>query len=99
VYRGVRAAGEARQFGGPVWPGKGYWVGEAGPEFVMPTAPGFVIPNHALNGGSAGPPSMPPIYIHNTVAGEHFGSIIYKYADGLRIEAKRRERGHGRTFN
>lgn len=41
--------GGAREFGGPVDPGKSYLVGEAGPELIIPEAPGTVIPNNQLS--------------------------------------------------
>lgn len=43
--------GGARAGGGPVSPGKGYLVGERGPEIIIPKMAGQVIPNHALGGG------------------------------------------------
>lgn len=44
--------GGARAEGGPVSPDKAYLVGERGPEVIVPRGPGFVVPNHALGGGS-----------------------------------------------
>jgi len=38
----------ARAAGGPVNAGSAYLVGERGPEIVVPSAPGTVIPNHKL---------------------------------------------------
>lgn len=43
--------GGARALGGPVVPGKAYMVGEKGPEWIVPTAPGNVIPNNRSMGG------------------------------------------------
>lgn len=40
----------ARASGGPVDAGKPYLVGEKGPELILPTSNGMVIPNHALGG-------------------------------------------------
>ena len=37
--------------GGPVSAGKPYWVGEKGPEVMVPGASGSIIPNHRLGGG------------------------------------------------
>jgi hypothetical protein len=37
-----------RATGGPVSPGRGYLVGERGPELFVPTSSGRVEPNHAL---------------------------------------------------
>jgi len=39
-----------RQMGGPVVAGRGYVVGERGPEMIIPRTPGYVIPNAALGG-------------------------------------------------
>ena len=41
-----------RATGGPVSPGRGYLVGERGPELFVPTSSGRVEPNHALGGGA-----------------------------------------------
>ncbi|MFW6031005.1 MAG: phage tail tape measure protein [Myxococcota bacterium] len=43
-----------RQHGGPIDPGRPYIVGEAGPELIVPSRSGTVIPAGAL-GGSGGP--------------------------------------------
>ena len=46
-----------REKGGPVRPGQGYLVGEAGPELFSPSSSGSVVPNAALTaagGGQAG---------------------------------------------
>mgnify|MGYP000866646536 FL=1 len=40
-----------REFGGPVYAGQPYLVGERGPEVVVPGASGTVIPNSALGSG------------------------------------------------
>lgn len=45
LFGGFRAAG------GPVQSGKGYVVGENGPEWFEPATSGMVVPNHALQGG------------------------------------------------
>lgn len=42
--------GGARAEGGPVSPGKGFLVGERGPELFMPRSAGTVVPNHELSG-------------------------------------------------
>jgi len=44
--------GGARAGGGDVAPGKGYWVGEKGPEWFSPDSAGSIVPNHALGGGA-----------------------------------------------
>jgi hypothetical protein len=43
--------GGFRAEGGPVSAGKAYMVGERGPEMIVPSAPGHVIPNNKLGGG------------------------------------------------
>ena len=42
-----------RATGGPVSAGKPYIVGERGPELIVPSSSGNVIPNHELGGGSS----------------------------------------------
>lgn len=44
--------GGARASGGPVSAGRAYFVGEKGPELIVPKSSGQVIPNHALGGQS-----------------------------------------------
>jgi phage-related minor tail protein len=39
-----------RAAGGPVSAGRGYVVGEAGPEYFVPKSSGTIIPNNALAG-------------------------------------------------
>lgn len=43
--------GGERANGGPISPGRAYLVGERGPEIVVPSRGGYVVPNHALGGG------------------------------------------------
>lgn len=47
----VGSFGGFRAAGGPVQSGKGYVVGENGPEWFEPATSGMVVPNHALQGG------------------------------------------------
>jgi hypothetical protein len=42
---------ENRAYGGLVWGGESYLVGERGPEFFTPTSTGNITPNHELSGG------------------------------------------------
>jgi hypothetical protein len=42
--------GGGRAFGGPVRPGTAYLVGERGPEIMVPSMLGNIIPNHKLRG-------------------------------------------------
>jgi TP901 family phage tail tape measure protein len=43
-----------RAAGGPVRPNRPYWVGERGPELIVPAAAGNVVANHNLGGGVIG---------------------------------------------
>lgn len=43
--------GGFRASGGPISAGKGYIVGERGPEMIIPRSSGMVVPNDALRGG------------------------------------------------
>jgi hypothetical protein len=43
---------EEEQHGGPVWKGRPYIVGEAGPELFVPGVSGRIIPNDELKGGA-----------------------------------------------
>ena len=45
---------EKRAAGGPVTAGTPYWVGEQGPEIVVPKSSGTVIPNNAINAMKTG---------------------------------------------
>lgn len=47
IFGGFKASG------GPVSSGKGYIVGEEGPEWFEPGTSGTIVPNHALGGGGA----------------------------------------------
>lgn len=49
MFGGLRAAG------GPVTAGRGYIVGENGPEFFSPRVSGSIVPNHALGMGGGEP--------------------------------------------
>ncbi|OWK27639.1 hypothetical protein SPMU_33650 [Sphingomonas mucosissima] len=40
-----------RATGGPVSPGRPFWVGERGPELFVPTAAGSVLPTPGSGGG------------------------------------------------
>lgn len=44
--------GGARASGGPVQSGRGYIVGESGPEWFEPRSSGVIVPNHALGGST-----------------------------------------------
>ena len=49
---GVPAVAGARDMGGQVTGGKAYMVGERGPEMVVPSRNGHVVPNNQVGGGS-----------------------------------------------
>lgn len=54
--------------GGDVTAGTPYIVGEKGPEMFVPSAAGSIVPNSALNTGSAGRPSpVSPTYVNYTI--------------------------------
>lgn len=46
VLAGIVGGAPGRATGGPVSPGRPYWVGERGPELFVPTASGSVEPAH-----------------------------------------------------
>ena len=50
--RGMISQIPAREFGGPVYAGQPYLVGERGPEVVVPGASGTVVPNNKIGGTS-----------------------------------------------
>lgn len=69
VTGGVGGAVEKRAGGGPVAAGKGYLVGENGPEFFMPKTSGMIVPNSgsmAMAGGGG-------VVMHNTFSGTYVG--------------------------
>lgn len=49
----------SRATGGPLFPGVPTLVGERGPELILPTGPGHVVPNNQLYGGQT------EVHIHN----------------------------------
>ncbi|WP_417598215.1 phage tail tape measure protein [Novosphingobium aquae] len=55
-----------RADGGPVSSGRGYIVGERGPEWFEPGQSGTIIPNHALAGAGAGGGTNITLYISGT---------------------------------
>jgi TP901 family phage tail tape measure protein len=59
-----------RALGGPVSAGQSYLVGERGPELMVPSSSGHIVPNHALGGG--GQPVV--VYVNN------YGSSPYEFA-------------------
>ena len=81
--------GGGKADGGPISAGKGYVVGERGPEFIVPRASGFVIPNHALGGGGATSPVSVTI---NTLPGET-GDVSRRADGGVQIDMRRLVRG------
>lgn len=62
-FNGFRAAG------GPVVSGRGYIVGEKGPEYFTPSRSGTIIPNDQLGGGSSTVKIVPSPYFDVVVDG------------------------------
>lgn len=60
--------GGFRAGGGEVWAGKGYIVGERGPEYFVPRQQGQIIPNSALTQANT-PPISIVMHIHTPDAG------------------------------
>jgi hypothetical protein len=75
-----------RALGGPVEADSPYWVGERGPELIMPRTAGTVIPNHALGGGS------PNVNIQVTVTGTVTADNARRLGDSLGKDLDRRLR-------
>lgn len=53
-FLGILGGPQLRAAGGPVFPGIPYIVGEQGPELMVPTRAGNIVPNEALGGGWGG---------------------------------------------
>lgn len=51
-----------RALGGPVDAGKPYLVGERGPEIMVPTVPGTILPNSSLKGGGGENFTYAPVF-------------------------------------
>jgi hypothetical protein len=62
-----------RAGGGPVTGGKGYIVGEKGPEWFQPAQSGHIVPNHQLGGGSGR--SVVEVKVFG---GEYFDARVHK---------------------
>jgi hypothetical protein len=54
VFHNGRGGGQARQHGGPVWPGGAFVVGERRPELFVPDRPGRIVPRVPASTGVAG---------------------------------------------
>lgn len=78
LFGGFRAAG------GPVLGGTPYVVGERGPEIVVPSASGRVVPNHAIGGGGG-----PPTVINIDARGADTGAAARVAAAVAEIERRR----------
>ena len=50
-YAGMAEAAGVRATGGPIQQGRPYWVGERGPELIVPNSSGTVIPNNKAASG------------------------------------------------
>ena len=66
ALRNTGGFGGFRAAGGPVNPGRAYVVGEEGPEIIVPSSAGQVIPNHALNAAPSSVTFAPSINIGTT---------------------------------
>ena len=72
-YTGPQFGGFAAN-GGKVMPGKGYIVGERGPELFMPKAIGNIVPNNQL--GMAAPSQTQVTYNINAVDAQSFRTLV-----------------------
>lgn len=83
--------------GGPVSPGKGYMVGEKGPEFFAPSTSGYIVPNAALRGGARGITIVQHLTVQTgvaqTVRAEIMGMMPRIKADTMAAVAEARQRG------
>ena len=80
--------GVARAEGGPIEAGKPYLVGEEGPEWVVPSRNGYVIPNGGGMGGSSGSwgGGMPPVTISFASTGDAlFDAVLRELKKHVRI--------------
>ena len=80
------AGATPRQYGGPVWPGTAYIVGERGPELFVPHTSGQIVPNSDL--GAAG-----NVYVTVNVS----GSVISEQnlVDAVHAGLVRKARNNG----
>lgn len=88
------AFGGAKASGGPVDAGKGYIVGERGPEWFSPRTNGTIIPNHLLDGGGGNSTDVTNI-TYNIQAGVSRAELIpilKQHAEATIGEGRRRER-------
>lgn len=73
--------GGFRANGGPVSAGKGYVVGERGPEWFSPASSGMITPNHMLAGAGSASASITQVF--------NFGNADAATVGQLRAEAQR----------
>ena len=59
----------ARQAGGPVSAGRGFLVGENGPEFFVPSDTGRIVPNNSLGGISGGAAQLVQVVVTGEIRG------------------------------
>lgn len=71
-----------RASGGPVSAGMPYVVGEHGPELIVPSSNGTVVPNHALGGGDT--------YVYVEIDGEQLQGRIVKTVRDSNRDLKRK---------
>ncbi len=69
---GQKNAPEARAEGGPVYPGKSYWVGDGGePELFTPGSPGNITPlSHMSGGGGSAPVFSPTVNVYGPMSAQ-----------------------------
>lgn len=53
-FSAIEGIAGGRAAGGPIQQGQPYWVGERGPELIVPNSSGTVIPNNKISGGGEG---------------------------------------------
>jgi len=93
----------AKAYGGTVSAGKPYLVGERGPEIVVPSKSGGVIPNNQIGGGGTVIVNQTinvSTGVQQTVRNEirNMLPMISESAKGAVLDAKRRGGSYGRSF-
>ena len=86
---------EQRQHGGPVHKGVPYLVGETGPEVMVPSQNGRIVPNGKLGSASAGAASVAPIAVYNITIHAGLGSDPNAISKALVEALQRYERANG----
>lgn len=81
-----------RAHGGNVAGGRAYLVGERGPELVVPTSAGSVMPNHKLGGGTT---YNFNIYTDGTQDGRKVAQVVQRELENQRKRNSRHDRTRG----